>query len=117
MEAFFTIHHRDCHYYMRFKDNETVRKVKEDLQALVGRSPDDIRLFHRKKNVVLSDSDTLESVELTASDAQAHEPADIDMVFRKDDGDFHDIDNVPLSELPPLPAVMEKKTDNNTTAT
>merc|ERR1712189_177954 len=107
MEVFLMIKRNKTAIFLDFKETQTVTELKKVLEGIVKKSPDDIRLVFNK--VILKDAKTLSDCGLTKAQTKAQTPAELGMAYRGMDGEFEEVNIVPVSTPPELPVQMKQQ--------
>jgi len=107
MEVFLTIKRDKTAIFLDFKETATVTDLKKVLEGITKKAPDDIRLLYNKQP--LEEGKTLNESGLTKAHTKAQTPAELAMSFRGMDGEFEEVNIVPVSTPPELPVQMKQQ--------
>merc|ERR1712168_72319 len=107
MEVFLMIKRDKTAIFLDFKEATSVSELKKVLEGIVKKSPDDIRLIYNKN--ILEDTKTLADCGLSKAQTKAQTPAELGMAFRNIDGEFEELNIVPVSTPPELPVQMKQQ--------
>lgn len=105
MDVFLMIRRKKTTIFMDCKENSTVLELKKMIGGITKVAPEDQRLF--KELQPMEDSKTLADCGYTSTAARAQSPAVIGLAFRKEGGDFEELEIDPYSSPPELPDVMK----------
>jgi len=86
------------------KEDTSILELKRMIAGITKVRPEDQKLY--KDRIEMSDEKTIGDYGMNGNTAKPQLPSTIGLAFRKDDGEFEELEVASLSQPPPVPEVM-----------
>ncbi|KAL8589487.1 hypothetical protein ACOMHN_061698 [Nucella lapillus] len=106
MDVFLMIRRTKTTIFTDAKETTPLMEVKKIIEGITKIQPDNQRLF-REDMAMTDDNKTLGDYGLNTNNAKAQNPATLGLIYKKEDGEWEQLEINPLSNPPELPDVMK----------
>jgi elongin-B len=121
MDVFLMIRRAKTTMFLDAKETTTVYEVKQMIEGILKKSPDDQRLFSKDLQTIMDDSKQISEYGYTNSTARAQLPEAIGLAYRtvinpsgdREKDEFEPLDITPVSTPPDLPDVMKSESSSS----
>jgi len=111
MDVFLMVRHKKTTIFIDAKEDTSVLELKRMIAGITKVRPEDQKLFKEKSE--MNDDKSIGDYGMNGNTAKPQLPATIGLAFRRDDGDFEELEIAPLSQPPPVPEVMRPSHDED----
>ncbi|XP_076434739.1 elongin-B-like [Babylonia areolata] len=106
MDVFLMIRRMKTTIFTDAKETTSLIDVKRIVEGITKVPPENQRLF-REDQALTDDNKCLGDYGLNTNNAKAQSPATLGLTYKKEDGEWEQLDIQPLSSPPELPDVMK----------